>query len=178
MTIRVRELTETESKEIERVARARTETARLVERARIVRLSAEGKSPPEIAEELKVNATCVRLWIKRFNQDGMLGLQDKARSGAPRTYDDATVGVIVATALTAPQTLELPFSTWTLDRLAAYLVEGKGIHMRRSRISDILAAKGLRWRKQEAWFGERVDPQFAEKRGRSRSSTLHHQKAA
>jgi hypothetical protein len=29
----------------------------------------------------------------------------------------------------------------------------------------------LRWRRQESWFGERVDPDFAQKRGASRHST-------
>jgi hypothetical protein len=36
----------------------------------------------------------------------------------------------------------------------------------RSRISELLIAEGLRWRKPETWFGERVDPDFAAKRGR------------
>jgi transposase len=143
----------------------------MVERAKIIRLSVAGKSPPEIAAELKLNANGIRDWITRFNQNGMAGLQDLPRSGAPRKYDDTTVGVIVATALTDPQTLGLPFNMWTLDRLAAYMTEAKDIHMKRSRISDILIAEGLRWRKQETWFGERVDPQFAEKRGLLRSST-------
>ena len=40
-----------------------------------------------------------------------------------------------------------------------------GIGMKRSRIGEILLDEGLRWRKQETWFGERVDPEFAEKRG-------------
>jgi hypothetical protein len=31
----------------------------------------------------------------------------------------------------------------------------------------------LKWRHQETWFGERVDPEFAAKRGRSRSSKPH-----
>ena len=44
--------------------------------------------------------------------------------------------------------------------------------MQRSRIDEILLHEGLRWRKHETWFGERVDPAFAEKRGRSRRSTL------
>jgi hypothetical protein len=35
--------------------------------------------------------------------------------------------------------------------------------MRRSRIDEILLKEGLRWRRQEPWFGERVDPAFAEK---------------
>src|SRR5512143_1699983 len=43
--------------------------------------------------------------------------------------------------------------------------------MRRSRISEILLDEGLKWRQEETWFGERVDPDFATKRGRSSSST-------
>lgn len=174
MTISVRSLTEVESKEIERLARSRTESARMVERAKIIDLSIQGKSPPEIEKELKLNANRIRDWVKRFNQDGIAGLQDKPRSGAPRTYDETTISLIVATALTDPQTLGLPFSTWTLDRLAAYLHEAKSVQMKRSRLSDVLVNEGLRWRKQEAWFGERVDPQFAEKRGSLHSSTLPH----
>jgi len=77
----------------------------------------------------------------------------------------------VATALTNPGSLALPFASWTLDRLAAYLNETKGIAIKRSRIDEILLDEGLRWRKQETWFGERVDPEFAEKRGSSPSST-------
>ena len=71
---------------------------------------------------------------------------------------------MIAAALTSPHSLGLPFASWTLDRLAAYLLEHKGIAMRRSRIDEILLAEGLRWRRQETWFGERVDPEFGEKR--------------
>ena len=85
---------------------------------------------------------------------------------------------MIATALTDPKTLDLPFASWTLDRLAAYLNEQKGIAIKRSRIDEILLAEGLRWHKHETWFGERVDPAFAEKRGSSRRSTPRRRKAA
>ncbi len=85
---------------------------------------------------------------------------------------------MVAAALTAPKALGLPFACWTLDRLAAYLNEQKRIPIRRSRIDEILRAEGLRWRRQETWFGARVDPEFAEKRGGSRPSTRRHRRAA
>jgi hypothetical protein len=49
--------------------------------------------------------------------------------------------------------------------------------MQRSRIDEILLHEGLRWRKHETWFGERVDPAFTEKRGRSKRSTPHHLRA-
>ena len=35
--------------------------------------------------------------------------------------------------------------------------------MQRSRIDEILLHEGLRWRKHETWFGERVDPAFRKK---------------
>ena len=71
---------------------------------------------------------------------------------------------LVATALSDPQALGQVYSSWTLDRLVAYLAEHAEIAMKRSRLDELLLAEGLRWRKQESWFGERVDPQFAEKR--------------
>ena len=43
--------------------------------------------------------------------------------------------------------------------------------MKRTRIDEILVGEGLRWRNQETWFGERVDPDFAAKRGPSTRST-------
>lgn len=91
--------------------------------------------------------------------------------GRPPTYPREHVALLIAAALTALQTLGLSFSSWTLDRLAAYLAEQHGITMKRSRIDEILLAEGLRWRKQETWFGQRVDPEFAAKRGQLSTST-------
>ena len=39
---------------------------------------------------------------------------------------------------------------------------------------DYARFKGLRWRQQEAWFGERPDPDFVTKRGPSSPSTRRH----
>lgn len=78
---------------------------------------------------------------------------------------------MIQTALTKPDTLGLPFDAWTLDTLVTYLSEGRGIAMSRSRMSEIFRNEGLRWRQQEGWFGQRVDPDFAEKRWLSNSST-------
>jgi transposase len=83
--------------------------------------------------------------------------------GRPATYVADAVAAVITAALTSPRRLDLPFASWTLDRLAADLLEQKGIALRRSRIDEILLKEGLRWRRQETWFGERVDPEFAEK---------------
>jgi transposase len=156
---------------IDQLARSRTAPARTVERARIVLLSRNGDSVEEIVETLGVCPATVRLWVNRFNRQGVAGLADRPRSGRPPVYTPEQVGEVVAASLTDPQTLDLPFASWTLDRLAAYLAEAKGLPIKRSRIGEILTAEGLRWRDQETWFGERVDPAFAAKRGRSSRST-------
>jgi transposase len=163
---------------IEQLARSRTAPARAVERARIVLLSRLGDGVEEIAEKLGVCPATVRLWLNRFNRQGIEGLADRPRSGRPAVYRPEQVGEVVATSLTDPQALGLPFASWTLDRLAAYLAEEKNLPIKRSRIGEILTAEGLRWREQETWFGERVDPEFAAKRGRSSRSTRSRRRAA
>jgi transposase len=176
--LRARMIVGGERAAIERLARSRTAPARAVERARIVLLSRLGDGVEEIAEKLGVCPATVRLWLNRFNGQGIEGLADRPRSGRPAVYRPEQVGEVVATSLTDPQALGLPFASWTLDRLAAYLAEEKNLPIKRSRIGEILTAEGLRWRDQETWFGERVDPEFAAKRGRSSRSTRSRRKAA
>jgi transposase len=187
VALHLRELTPEETDDIKRLARSRTAPARLVERARMVWLASQGQRVPAIARELRLHEQTVREWLKRFNAAGLAGLQDAARPGRPATYTPEQVGEVIATALTNPQRLGLPFGCWTLDRLEAYLNEERGLPIKRSRIDELLIAEGLRWRSQETWFGERaaleaapdqqhapikkereVDPDFAQKRGSSR----------
>ena len=176
--LRLRALTEVERMAIEKLAHSRTAPARQVERARIVRQASQGRMAPAIAAELRLTAGTVRAWIKRFNTRGVAGLEDRPRAGRPPTYTPEQVAKVVATALTDPKTLDLPFASWTLDRLAAYLNEHEAMAIKRSRIDEILVHEGLRWRKHETWFGERIDPAFAEKRGSSRRSTPRRRQAA
>ncbi len=161
----VRELTEDEQAEVRRLAHSRTAAARLVERARIVWLSAEGRRVAAIAAAVGCHEQTVRLWLTRFNVGGVPGLHDQPRPGCPATYTAEQIGAVVAAALTAPQELGQPFGDWTYDRLAVYLNEEAGVAIKRSRIQEVLVAEGLRWRRQESWFGRRVDPDFAVKRG-------------
>ena len=132
---------------------------------------------PEIGTRMGLGGKTVRHWLKRFNARGLEGLEEDVRTGRPPTYSAAQRSAVINTALTRPADLGLPFASWTLDRLVAYLAE-QGIAMRRSRISEIFIQEGLKWRHEETWFGERVDPEFARKRGRSSGSTRQHRPAA
>ena len=145
-------------------AQTRTAPARLVDRARIIQAAAQGNSPGQIAASLGCSRPTVSAWIHRFNDHGLRGLEERPRSGHLHSDTAEQRAEVLATALTDPKSLDRPFGCWTLDRLQVYLNEQKGLPIKRSRSDEILLDEGLCWRKQETWFGERVDPAFAEKK--------------
>jgi transposase len=148
MTLRVRDLHAGEAEALVRMTRSRTLGVGLVRRAQIVQHAIDGLSAPEIAVRLDVCKASVRFWLKRFNAQGLPGLHEEMRSGRPPTYTPEERSAVITAALSRPSDLDLPFACWTLDRLVASLSE-KGIGMKRSRISEILLAEGLRWRQEE-----------------------------
>jgi transposase len=170
MSLRVRAVSEEEREALGRMARSRTVGAGLVRRAQIILHALEDLKAPEISARMGLCGATVRHWLKRFNARGLPGLEEDVRSGRPPTYSAEQRSAVINAALTRPADLGLPFACWTLDRLVAYLSE-QDIAMRRSRISEIFIQEGLKWRHEETWFGKRVDPEFARKRGPSSSST-------
>src|SRR5258707_5331281 len=178
MALQVRALTDDERQQLTRLSQSRTAAVRDVERARIILQSSQGQGVPAIARTLDLCEPTVRVWIKRFNERGMAGLADAAHRGRPATYTREQVGLVVATALTDPQELGQAFACWTFERLAVYMQETHGLAMSRSRIHEVLQREGLRWRTHETWFGRRIDPDFAAKRGRLSASTASLQRAA
>ena len=178
MTLRVRALSDDEAEGLARMARSRRLGAGLVRRAQIVLHAVqEGLSAPEIAAQMDLCGATVRFWLKRFNERGLQGLEEDMRSGRPPTYSAEERSAVITAALRRPAELGLPFASWTLDRLVAYLGE-RGVGMRRSRVGEVLLAEGLKWRQDETWFGARLDPDFTRKRGQSSSSTPGRRRAA
>jgi transposase len=178
VALHIRPLSAEEQQRLTHLSQSRTAAVRDVERARIIVQASHGQGVPAIARTLGVCEPTVRLWITRFNELGLGGLADAPHRGRPATYSQEQVGLVVATALTNPQALGQAFACWTFERLAIYLHETQGLAMSRSRIHEVLQREGLRWRTQETWFGKRVDPDFAAKRGASSASIPSRQAVA
>jgi transposase len=170
-------LSEEEAHRLARMTRSQKLGAGLVRRARIIQYAVDGLSATGIAARMGLCGATVRFWLKRFDERGLSGLAEDRRSGRPPTCTAEERSAVVTAVLSRPAELGLPFASWTLDRLVSYLSE-QGIAMRRSWISEILIRAGLRWRQDETWFGTRVDPDVAEKRGRSNSSARRRRQAA
>ena len=176
--LRVRAFTPEEQQVITKLAHSQTASVRLVARAKILHLASQGQTVPQIAEAMGLHEKTVRKWFKRFEQAGLAGLEDAPRSGAPTRYTAENKARVLQAARTRPSELGLPYGSWTFERLAAYVREQLGLPMKKTRIFEILQEEGLRWRRQETWFGERLDPEFAQKRGPSSGSARSHQPTA
>jgi transposase len=56
----------------------------------MILLGAEDKmTAPPIAKIVRQDEQTVRRWIKRFNAEGISGLSDEPKSGAPKRVTDA-----------------------------------------------------------------------------------------
>jgi transposase len=183
MALHIGVVTEEERGKVERLTRARSAPIRLVTRARMVQLAIEGLTAPAIARELGVSEKIVRIWLKRFAQAGIAGLDDARRSGRPRTYTEDVYSQVVARARGLPPKPAVkdeeevaPTCHWTLDRLQSELAKD-GLPIKRSQIRRILRVEHIKWQKPRTWL-ESDDPEFAQKRGPSSRSTPRHRKAA
>lgn len=160
-----REISASEREELVRLCRSRTESVRRVERARIILEADEHGQWIDVARIVGVDKKTVRMWVDRFEESGLKGLEDAPRSGHPFIYTAEVRAEVVKTALTPPRELGQPFGSWTVERLERYFNEVLGVPIKHSRIHEILAQEGLRWHHEENWLGEKVDPAFLKKRG-------------
>ncbi|MDZ7296181.1 MAG: IS630 family transposase [candidate division KSB1 bacterium] len=95
--------------------------ARTLTRARILLLSAEGKTDSVIGDMLKVNPQTVRNIRKRFAEEGLeAALRERPRPGARPKLDSAGEAVLVALACSEPPGGR---AVWTMQLLADRLVE-------------------------------------------------------
>jgi transposase len=168
--VKLRTLTAEEVTEIKRLASSRKEPMRLVQRARIIAYMLGDSSLYASEAGQKAGYASVVTgpeWVRRFNEQGLAGLEDQPRPGRQPTYGHEVHSQLISLATQKPSTLGYPFTLWTLERLQSAFQERHGIHLSDSTIWEWLAAEGLEWKRQESWFheAEKHDPEFVEKRG-------------
>jgi len=89
-------LSEDQRESLERRARARSATARSVERARIVLLASAGLQDPQIAAELKITPEKAARWRNRFLDGGLEALEkDAPRPGRTPAITPAMVQEVI-----------------------------------------------------------------------------------
>jgi len=124
-------LSEAERSGLEGIVRSPTCEQRMVTRARVVLLAAEGLPNRRIAAKVGLSEQKVGQWRRRFAERRLEGLGDLPRPGAPRRYDHDRRLKVFRTACSPPPQGE---THWTVRSLAEAVGIGK------SRTQEILAA--------------------------------------
>jgi len=107
-----------------------TRDVRLRARAQMILLAAEQQlTAPAIATIVRESEETVRHWLKRYQAEGLDGLRDHHRGGAPAKVTDAYREQLLFAVRRHPRSLGQPYSLWTLQRLADYLAEQTGIRV-------------------------------------------------
>ena len=148
-----------------RARRARGQQ-RDVLRASIVLSAADGRSNAAIARRLSITTDTVRKWRGRFAARRMAGLEDRPRSGRPRTFPAVAAAEVKAMACALPAETGVPLARWSCAELATEAVN-------RAVVEAVSASTVRRWLADDAikpwqyrsWIFPR-DPDFAVKAGR------------
>jgi transposase len=159
--VRVLSVSESDRVELERRVRDRGALARDVRRARIVLLSRQGLSGPEIAERVGCSEPTVVLWRNRYATEGLAGLDERARRPPPATAvtDQVRDEILTATLTTPPP--ELGVTHWSSRRLADWL-QRRGTRVSHDSISRLWRRFGIQpWRCETFKFS--TDPELEAK---------------
>ena len=146
-------LTPDERGTLERWARRPTTGQSLALRARMVLRWADGISNLAVADELGVGRPTVGKWRQRGLRDGLPGLADLPRAGAPRRITDAQVEQVIAKTLEETPPDATPGSTRGLART---------VGLSQTAVSRIWRAFGLQPHRTES-FKWSSDPLFVDK---------------
>ena len=109
-------LTDEERAELTRLVRSRLTSVRLVLRARIVLLAADGMQNKDIAEQLGVGRVQVSRWRERYGQSRLAGIERDLPRGAPPVKVDAARLVELTT-----QARPAAATHWSTRKMAAEL---------------------------------------------------------
>jgi transposase len=164
--VRVREIDDDEGHRLVRIIRRGSGSVVTWRRAQMVLLSAQGMDVPAIAKVAFTSEDRVRDVIRNFNADGFNSLYPKYRGGRPPKFTLPQRREIKKIAKAKPGEYDLPFSTWSLAKLAEFLVaEGVVDDISHEGLRVLLREEGVTFQRLKTWKTSK-DPQYAAKKAR------------
>src|ERR671911_503282 len=164
--VRVREISNEEGQRLLRIVRRSSGSVVTWRRAQMVLLSAQGMDVAQIAKVAFTSEDRVRAVLHNFNDDGFESLYPKYSGGRPPTFTLPQRREIKKIALARPQDHDLPFSTWSLAKLADFLVaEGVVDDISHEGLRALLREEGVSFQAIKT-FKVSNDPDFEAKKNR------------
>jgi transposase len=164
--VRVREIDDDEGRRLLRIVRRDSGSVVTWRRAQMVLLSAQGMPVAKIAGVTFTSADRVRDVIRNFNDDGFDSLYPRYSGGRPRKFTLPERREIKKTAKSKPAEHGLPFSTWSLAKLADFLVaEGVVDDISHEGLRGLLREEGVSFQRIKTWKAS-SDPEYEAKKAR------------
>lgn len=132
------EVLEEEEIETLRALRDSKQPASIRKRAEGILLSDKGFPLKQIAFIMDVNVQTVSLWIESWEQEGIVGLLDKARPGRPKELTQEQEEEVLEEVKKEPRSLK---------KVAAELGKKFGIALKVSLLRKIIKQAGLSWKR-------------------------------
>src|SRR5436305_5078491 len=164
--LRVREIDDDEGRRLVRIVRRDSGSVVTWRRAQMVLLSAQGMDVPAIAKVAFTSEDRVRDVIRNFNADGFSSLYPRYKGGRPPKFTLPQRREIKKIAKSRPADHGLPFSTWSLFKLAEFLVaEGVVDDISHEGLRTLLREEGVTFQRLKTWKVSK-DPHYAAKKAR------------
>jgi transposase len=164
--LRVREIDDDEGQRLVRIVRRGTGSVVTWRRAQMVLLSGQGMDVAAIAKVAFTSEDRVRDVIGNFNADGFSSLYPRYRGGHAPKFSLPQRREIKKIAKSKPAEHDLPFSTWSLAKLADFLVaEGVVDDISHEGLRQLLGQEGVSFQRLKTWKTS-TDPDYAVKKAR------------
>jgi transposase len=177
-SVELRRLSRGEQKTLRMKLKDLSLSARVHQRYRIIEDVRRGRAPKEAAERIGCHFTVVYDWIGRFNESGFSTFEQVPNpKGRPPILRAKQLRDLVDVALSSPEERGLPFSTWSVAKLAEYCrSEGLLPPVTDEWVRRLLRREGLTPQRIRTWKTSN-DPAFDVKKTPSAPSTRNARRA-
>jgi transposase len=130
---------------------------RVRRRAHAVLLVEEGHTYASVARLFQTAPYRVRVWQRRFADEGRAGLLDRTRRGRPPKLSADDRAFLVTALEQGPQTYGLPVTVWSIRDLQALLARERGLTVSVYTVHRVVQALGFRYRRPRHDLHHRQD---------------------
>ena len=136
----------------------RSEESRYDHRLHGVLLVAQGLTCPEVAVLLGDAPRSVEYWVRRFEEEGLAGLQEGERSGRPSRLSPRQLAEVDAVLRKSPRAVGMGGNLWDGKTLAAWIERQHGTVLGVRQCQRLFRRLGFRLRKPRPMVAQ-ADPE-------------------
>jgi transposase len=164
--VELREIRNEEGNRLPRIVRRESGSVLSWRRAQVLVLAAQRMPPARIAELVFSDPDTVRELLPNFNREGFDALYPRYRGGRARRFRLPERQQIKRVALRVPSDLGQPFATWSLAKLADYLVAEEVLtDSSHAGLRQLLRQEGVGLQALRTWKRSN-EPEFEAKKNR------------